>query len=67
MDQQEHVRIIKGLMHYLDTDTNVDAGGQVRNPVSSYLCPDMALKEWESFFQDYPHVLGTECGPSQTG
>jgi hypothetical protein len=45
MDHQEHVRIIKGLMYYLDTDTNVDAGGLVGNPVSSCLCPDMALKE----------------------
>ena len=36
MERQEQVRLIKGLMHYLDTDTNVDAGGQVRNPVSGY-------------------------------
>ncbi len=54
-------------MHYLDTDTNVDAGGQVRNPVSSYLCPDMALKEWENFFQDYPHVLGMSADLAKPG
>ncbi len=45
-------------MNYLDTDTNVDAGGQVRNPVSSYTCPQMAEQEWQTFFQDYPHALG---------
>lgn len=58
MDHKRQVDIIKGLMHYLDTDTNVDAGGQVRNPVSSYTCPDMAAREWREFFQDYPQVLG---------
>jgi phenylpropionate dioxygenase-like ring-hydroxylating dioxygenase large terminal subunit len=58
MEQQETIRVIKGLMHYLDTGTNVDAGGQVRNPVSSYTCPDIASKEWQRLFQDYPHVLG---------
>jgi nitrite reductase/ring-hydroxylating ferredoxin subunit len=58
MDHNEQIRVIKGLMHYLDTDTNVDAGGQVRNPVSAYTCPDIARQEWQTFFQDYPHVLG---------
>lgn len=58
MDHQEQIRIIRGLMHYLDTDTNVDAGGQVRNPVSSYTCPDIAAQEWQHFFQSYPQVLG---------
>jgi phenylpropionate dioxygenase-like ring-hydroxylating dioxygenase large terminal subunit len=67
MDHQEHLRIIKGLMHYLDTDTNVDAGGQVRNPVSSYTCPDIASKEWENFFQDYPHVLGMSADLPKPG
>ena len=58
MEQQEQIRVIRGLMDHLDNDTNVDAGGQVRNPVSSYTCPDMAAREWDQFFQDYPHVLG---------
>lgn len=58
MEHTEQVRLIKGLMHFLDTGTNVDAGGQVRNPVSSYTCPDMARREWTTFFQDYPHVMG---------
>lgn len=67
MERQEQVRLIKGLMHYLDTDTNVDAGGQVRNPVSGYTSPDIASKEWESFFQDYPHVLGLSADLPKPG
>lgn len=58
MEHREAVAVIKGLMAHLDRGTNVDAGGQVRNPVSSYTCPDMARQEWTSFFQDYPQVLG---------
>jgi nitrite reductase/ring-hydroxylating ferredoxin subunit len=67
MERQEQVRLIKGLMHYLDTDTNVDAGGQVRNPVSGYTSPDIASREWESFFQDYPHVLGLSADLPKPG
>ena len=58
MEKTEQIRIIKGLMNYLDTDTNVDAGGQVRNPTSSYTCNDIARQEWDGFFQNYPGVLG---------
>ena len=45
-------------MQHLDDGTNVDAGCQVRNPVSSYTSGDLAAREWEGFFQDYPQVLG---------
>ncbi len=58
MRREEQVRVIGGLMKHLDDGTNVDAGRQVRNPVSSYTCGDMAEREWEGFFQGYAHVLG---------
>ena len=58
MQHQEQIRIIKGLMSHLDNDTNVDAGGMLHNPVSAYTCPDIASREWQSFFQDYPQLLG---------
>jgi phenylpropionate dioxygenase-like ring-hydroxylating dioxygenase large terminal subunit len=58
VEREEQIRVIEGLMKHLDGDTNVDAGRQLRNPVTSYTCPDIAEKEWESFFQNYPHVLG---------
>ncbi len=67
MEHAEQVRVLRGLMNYLDTDTNVDAGGQVRNPVSSYTCPDIAKKEWEGFFQDHPHVLGLSADLPEAG
>jgi len=67
MEREEQIRIIKGLMTHLDQKTNVDAGGQVRNPVSSYICPDMAKREWDVFFRSYPQVLGLSADLPQPG
>ena len=58
MRKVEQIRVLKGLMKHLDDGTNVDAGGQVRLPLTSYTCPDLAAREWQSFFQEYPQVLG---------
>jgi phenylpropionate dioxygenase-like ring-hydroxylating dioxygenase large terminal subunit len=58
MQREEQIRVIRGLMAHLDNDTNVDAGGFMRNPVSTYTCPERAAREWESFFRDYPQLLG---------
>ena len=45
-------------MAKLDSGTTVDAGCQVRNPVSAYTCPDLAEREWQAFFSNYPQVVG---------
>ena len=58
MDQQEQIRVIEGLLRHRDEGTNVDAGCQVRNPVSAYTSPEIAANEWQSFFGNYAHVLG---------
>ncbi len=58
MEKQEQIRLLKQLMQRLDEGTNVDAGGQRRNPSSAYTCPDLARKEWEAFFRNYPQVIG---------
>ncbi|MEM7250198.1 MAG: aromatic ring-hydroxylating dioxygenase subunit alpha [Pseudomonadota bacterium] len=58
MDHQTQVRIIKELFRQLDNNVNVDAGRQLRNPTSSYTCKDLAAREWESFFQSHPQLIG---------
>ena len=58
MKQEEQIRVVEGLMSHLDNDTNVDAGCQLRNPVSAYTDPDIAAREWSTFFQGHPQVLG---------
>ncbi len=58
MKKQEQILVIKKLMNHLDDGTTVDAGAQVRNPVSSYTDESMAVAEWQTFFHSYPQVLG---------
>ncbi len=67
MRRDEQIRVIKGLMHHLDTDTNVDAGCQLKNPVSAYTDPERAGREWQEFFLDYPQVVGLSVELPENG
>lgn len=58
LPQQETIRVIKSLLSHLDEGTTVDAGVQLKNPVSAYTSPEIAAREWQTFFLNYPHVLG---------
>jgi nitrite reductase/ring-hydroxylating ferredoxin subunit len=66
-DQKETIRVVEGLLEHIDNGTNVDAGVQLKNPVTAYTCPEIAAREWETFFQDYPNVLGLSCDLTETG
>jgi len=67
MKKTEQQRVIQGLLDHLDASTNVDAGGQVKIPVSTYLCPERAQQEWDLFFQDYPSILGLAADLPEAG
>lgn len=58
MDHDLQVRIIKELMRQLDEGENHDAGVQYRMPTSSYVCPDLADKEWTTLFREHPQMIG---------
>lgn len=58
MQKEEQVRLLKLLMQRLDDGTNVDAGGIRKNPASVYTCPDLAAKEWQTFFRNHPQWIG---------
>ena len=58
MIKQEQIRLMKGLIKHLDSGTNVDAGGIIKNPVDTYTSVDRFNLEWEKFFQDYPQIIG---------
>ena len=45
-------------MQQLDEGKNIDAGVQVRQPTSSYMCPDIAAQEREQFFRNHPQLIG---------
>ena len=44
MQKEEQVRLLKLLMQRLDDDTNVDAGGMLKNPAEVYTCPGLAAR-----------------------
>lgn len=67
MKHSEQVRVIEGLMKHLDEGTNVDAGAQMQIPVSTYLDPERGAREWQAFFQNYPHVLGLSADLAENG
>lgn len=66
-DQNETIRVIEGLLSHIDNDTNVDAGVQLKNPVSGYTSSEIAGQEWQQFFQDYPHLLGLSADLPEAG
>ena len=58
MKHELQVSLLKDLLCQLDEQVNVDAGVQLKNPTSSYTCPDLAQKEWAAFFRNYPQLIG---------
>ena len=58
MLKEEQVRLLKGLISYLETGNNVDAGGIMQNPSETYTCPDRLLTEWDKFFRGHPQIIG---------
>lgn len=58
MNQESQVRILRELFRQIDNRVNVDAGVQYLMPTSSYTCPDLAQKEWNTFFREHPQLIG---------
>ena len=52
MNRDDQLNVIDTLLQRLDSGTNVDAGGQVINPVSAYISAERGKQEWQVFFQD---------------
>ncbi len=58
MLQEDQVRILKALLARLANGTTHDAGYQVENPVSAYTLPELAQREWQTFFKNHPQIIG---------
>ena len=58
MDKLTQIDILKDLMRKLDARENVDAGVMYQNPTSVYTCPDLAAKEWRTFFKGHTQLIG---------
>ena len=58
MQHETQVQILKELMQQLDAGKNIDAGVQYRMPTTSYVCPQTAAQERETFFRSHPQLIG---------
>ena len=58
MQKEEQVRLLKGLINYLETGTNVDAGGIMQTPPETYTSEDRFSQEWNKLFRNYPQIVG---------
>ena len=58
MLREEQIRILKGLIGHLDAKTNVNAGGIMKTPADTYICEERFKKEWDTFFLNYPQIIG---------
>ncbi len=57
MKRDLELSILRELLRQLDEKRNVDAGVMFRNPSSVYTCPDLARREWETFFRGHPQLI----------
>lgn len=58
MKHDEQVRLIKQMCAHLDGDTNADAGGLRRNPMTTYTDSAQADREWNEWFRGMPQLVG---------
>ena len=58
MERDEQIRLLKHLIHQLDSGTNLDAGVLLKAPAAVYRCAERAALEKQHFFQGYPQMIG---------
>jgi phenylpropionate dioxygenase-like ring-hydroxylating dioxygenase large terminal subunit len=58
MKHETQVQLIEEMLGRLDAGTNVDEGGLRKNPTSSYVDPELAKREWDTFFRQHPQIVG---------
>ena len=58
MQKKEQVRLLKGLINYLETGTTVNAGGIMQTPPETYTSEDRFSQEWNKLFRNYPQIVG---------
>ena len=58
MQHDTQIRLIEEMLARLDAGVNIDEGGIRRNPTSVYTDPELAEREWNTFFRQHPQVIG---------
>lgn len=58
MKRAEQIRLLEELMEKVASGTNVSSGVTLKNPSKSYWCPELAEREWKTFFRNHPQIIG---------
>ncbi|MDA0823428.1 MAG: aromatic ring-hydroxylating dioxygenase subunit alpha [Proteobacteria bacterium] len=58
MKHADQVRLLEELMDKVVSGTNVNSGVTLKNPTKSYWCPELAEREWQTFFRSHPQIIG---------
>jgi phenylpropionate dioxygenase-like ring-hydroxylating dioxygenase large terminal subunit len=58
MNRQDQIRLLKRLLHYVDTKTTALADAPWRNDVSVYTDPAHAAREQQTLFRQHPILMG---------
>ena len=67
MKHAEQIRLIELLLQRLDAGTNVDAGAFVHNPNEVYRSPEIAAREWDTFFRNHTQLIGLSGDLPESG
>jgi phenylpropionate dioxygenase-like ring-hydroxylating dioxygenase large terminal subunit len=67
MKHEKQVEILEELMRQVDAGKNIDAGVQYKMPMSAYVCPEIAAKEWDLLFQHHPQLIGLSGDLAEPG
>ncbi|MEM7097728.1 MAG: aromatic ring-hydroxylating dioxygenase subunit alpha [Pseudomonadota bacterium] len=58
MKREKQLEILKELLRQVDTGKNIDCGAQVRMSTQHYTDPEIASREWHSFFKNHTQLIG---------
>ena len=58
MEHAKQLEILDDLFRMIDHHENVDAGLLRQNPTDVYVNPRLAGSEWDTFFRNYPQMIG---------
>ncbi len=67
MKHDTQVEILEELLEQLEQGRNIDAGVQVRAPVDTYVCPEVAERERDELFRNHPQLIGLSGDLPETG
>ena len=67
MHHDKQVAFIRGLKQQIERGRNIDSGGQLRLPTSTYSDPARASDEWHTLFQRTPQIVGLSVDLPESG